>query len=311
MDNLSAPTRLRGRAVRSAGWDLSSNDPLDPQELADLVRAYKESAKTATRNRIVESHLRLVAQIAWRHAGRTMQFEDLMPEGALALMRALDNYDPGRGVSFTSYASVVVEHAVRAAATEGHGLVRLPSRERRRAARRFRREVEFFGQHGRAPSAEDLMAWAREAPEDAAPAGGVRLVPGRVSGKAGDADDTTATVDTLADGQPTPAQRVEAMDDAALVERAVRQLPTPAAQALSLRFGLGGVGKLTASEIAAKLQITQRAVDALVADALKTLRREVADSRRERAGPNGVVRSPRDRGLAYQPVDRAERAGAA
>lgn len=302
MTDLTEHTRPRARAVRANGWDLSSNDPLDPAELAGLVREYKSDRGTLTRNRIVESHLRLVAQIAWRHAGRGTQFEDLMPEGALALIRALDNYDPERGVSFTSYASVVIEHAVRSAAVESGGLVKLPSRERRRAARRFRREMEFFALHGRAPSAEDLMAWAREAPEDR-PTGTVRLGPGRVVGRIGDAEDAVAAVDTIADGQPSPAQRAEAMDDAQAVESAVKRLPPSAAEALALRFGLGGTGKLTVAEIAAKLRLSQRAVDALVTDALKTLRREVSDSRRRRMGLEAL--RARGGGHAVEPVSRS------
>jgi RNA polymerase sigma factor (sigma-70 family) len=252
------------------GWDLCRSAPLPTDTLTAAILRYKQTGCVEARNRVVETHLRLVAKICRRHSRRGASFDDLMAEGALALMRAVDGFDPERGVSFTSYATAVVEHAVRGAARDGHSTVKVPSRERRRLAQRYKAESTFFAEHGRWPTAPDFAG--------AAPSGRSTqptLASGMEVSLDGDSEQRASISSVLADGRPLPVDEVAAVDTVSSLRGALERLTPVGAEVIRLRFGLGGSPRLSPRDCARRLGLTDRALHSQLEGALRVLRQAV------------------------------------
>jgi RNA polymerase primary sigma factor len=124
-----------------------------------LVRAAKRGSRPA-RERVVASHLGLVRSIARRYRGLGLSFDDLVQEGSLGMLAAIDQYDSRRG-DFDAYARLRVRRAIRNALTDQSRLVRLPKHvvERRRALARADERL-LQASNGRRPTVEELATEA-------------------------------------------------------------------------------------------------------------------------------------------------------
>jgi RNA polymerase sigma factor (sigma-70 family) len=215
--------------------------------------------------------MRLVAKICRRYARGAATMDELMSEGAMALVGAMERFNPERGVSFTSYAAVVVDHAVRHAARSTGSVVRLPDRERRRRAERARAESAYFARHGRPAIGPDLAGThpAPALPHLSAGAG----APDRSLGSEVSAGRTMAEV--LASEGPSPAEAAELQDLLAALRSAVETLPNGAAEALRARFGALACAIETGRRGGGEGGLSRRGLDA----ALAMLRRRVAEQR--------------------------------
>lgn len=256
------------------GWDLAGSTPLSAEELAQTIDDYKKTANPESCNRIIVSHLRLVAKIARRFSGRSIPMDDLMAEGALSLRRALDNFNPSRGVSFTSYASVVVAFAVRNAARTHHEHFRIPSRERRRSALRQGHQMRFFLEHGRQPtigeiSEQDATLTRRRRRSSA---GVLALPKACVSLDADSAAGHSSGAGLIADQQPSPMDIVADRDDVKRVNEALETLPPEVARVVRMRFGLGGQPALALAEIAHALKVPPSIAERAVSEGIRRLR---------------------------------------
>ena len=112
------------------------------------------------RQRLVESHLRLLPWLARRYRGQGMPFEDLIQEGAIGLIRAAEKYDPARGTQFSTYATWWIRHAItRALANKGRA-IRLPVHLVANLQRVQRVETTLTVELGRAPTTTEIAAAA-------------------------------------------------------------------------------------------------------------------------------------------------------
>lgn len=275
----SSDARSRAKEVTHRpmeGWDLARHAPLPPEELTLCIHQYKATGEIECRNRVIESHLRLVAKNARRFSSSAAQFDDLMLEGTLAVIRALESFDHARGTSFTSYASCAVEHAVRDYARSSSGLMRLPSRERRKAAMQYRIEATFYAQHGRAPTA---VEWAAADNGSATPQTSRSVIPhGREFSLDSPVGEESISSLIPADRQPMPADVLSSTEDSQHVARALESLAPAARESVRMRFGLGGQARLSLAEIGRRLHLSPHAVELMLADALRRLKRMMNSS---------------------------------
>jgi RNA polymerase primary sigma factor len=124
--------------------------------LAALRRA--ELDYTKARQRFVATNLRLVVSLARRYSHPFLSQADLIQEGTLGLLRAVDRFDPNRGTRFSTYAAWWIRHGITRAITN-HGLtVRVPANVLSLRAQLVRAERAFLGAHGRKPSEDELAA---------------------------------------------------------------------------------------------------------------------------------------------------------
>ena len=238
-------------------------------EDAVLLEAAKGGDRRA-REQLVENHLHDIRSVAFHYRGLGLPFDDLVQEGSLGLLEAIDLYDPERGADFDSYARFRARRAIRNALTEKSRLIRLPKQvvERRRAIEHA--EAELAAIEGHSPTTHEVAA-ALGLPDSAV------LETRDLSGVPISLDQSL-----LPDGSPLEAivaddaardPAVEAVEhaQAELVDAAVAALPERQREVLSRHFGLGRTPQEIA-DVAAALHLSQQRTRAIERDALFALR---------------------------------------
>ncbi len=120
-------------------------------ELAERI----EAGDRAARDEMIESNLRLVVSIAKRYQGRGLPFEDLLHEGTLGLIRAVEKFDPRRGFKFSTYATWWIRQAVSTTSDEA-GTIRIPTGLMQRMRMLHAAAVPMEAARGRPPTPDEL-----------------------------------------------------------------------------------------------------------------------------------------------------------
>ena len=126
--------------------------PSEEQRLAERVAQGDEQAK----GQMIEANLRLVVSIAKRHTGYGLDLEELVQEGNIGLIKAVDRFDRARGHKFSTYATYWIRQAMTRALADKGRLVRLPVYLRTTLGRLRRTQTQLFEELGREPSWQEL-----------------------------------------------------------------------------------------------------------------------------------------------------------
>ena len=147
---------LAGRVVsgKAAGRKLARGAFQTPSEQADLETATELGQQA--RRRMIESNSRLVISVAKRYIGHGVPFLDLIQEGNLGLMRAVDKFDPDRGYKFSTYATWWIRQAVSRAVSDQGRTIRLPVHMSEKLLKLRRTSQEMEQTLGREPTPEEL-----------------------------------------------------------------------------------------------------------------------------------------------------------
>jgi RNA polymerase sigma factor (sigma-70 family) len=245
-----------------------------------LVRA-AQRGDARSRELLVASQLGLVRSVASRYRDLGLTFDDLVQEGSLGLLDAIDHYDRRRGCSFESYARFRVRRAIRNALTDQARLIRLPKQmvERRRAIARAEARLAAEGSGDR-PTPAELAAdtgLSAAAVVDARSAG---LAPISLDQPLRPDGSSLESVMADPDGSDPELTAIE-HEQAEMLKAALARLPERQRRIVSLRWGIGG-HPLTNAEIATELKLSPRRAQEIGTDALYELRAalEPAEARR-------------------------------
>lgn len=257
-------------AAKDAARQLLSNSTLSPadrQRLEQLV-ADGEQAREA----LVTAYLRLVIRIARQYTGRGVSLLDLIQEGNVALMQAVDHFDPQYGARFATYAVWWIRHAVVHAVSESRHPVRLPEDVRAKLYRLYRVRNELLQQLDHEPDERELAQAAglslREVRELAQYERPVVSLNQPLS-----SDGESELADVVRD--PVAELRLSAALQAALaeeLEQLLRSLNDEERAVLAVRFGLHGQPLHTRQDAAKRLGISTERVRQIEARALRKLR---------------------------------------
>ncbi len=235
-------------------------------ELAKRV----ERGDLEAKERMVNSNLRLVISVARRYQGQGLSLGDLIQEGMLGLIRAVEKFDWRRGFKFSTYGTLWIQQSMQRGLQNSGRTIRIPVHVGQRERKVKRVERELAAKLSRDPSDEEI-AIATELPEDQVrEARELTRNLASLDQPVGE-DGETALGDLLPSDRPQPDQEVGDALGEEQVRDVVERLPEQERNVLKLRFGLAGREPRSLREAGAELGITAERARQLEERALRRL----------------------------------------
>ena len=265
----AARRRLRRASKGKPAWD--------KERTRELFRRYKEEGDEEAREQLIVSHINLVRYIAAKFKNRGEPLDDLIQVGTIGLIKAIDRFDPSRGLEFTTYATPPIMGEITRHFRDKGWTIRVPRRLQELSAKVNSATDELTARLQRSPSIEEVAEYlgttADEVLEAMESSSAYSSVPLEAQGGNED-DDAPSVIDRYAsvDGD------LEASDDRIVLEEVIGEFPEADQQAIRMRF----IDGMTQVEIAKRLGISQVQVSRMLRRALRRIQ--------DKIDPEGLMR---------------------
>ncbi|MEI6127343.1 MAG: sigma-70 family RNA polymerase sigma factor [Pseudomonadota bacterium] len=236
------------------------------QALARLEPEIREA-----RQKLIQSNLRLVVSICRHYRNRAVSFRDLVQEGNLGLIKAVEKFDYKKGFRLNTYASWWIRESINRAIEEKSRIIRIPVYVNEKFYKIKKAAKEFFQDEEKESSVSDIASKIKMSPLEVAKIMTAFKEP--VSLETSPVDDIDPLENYLSDTRPSP---IESICEEIIKNNAAQiidSLPVREAAILKLRFGLGEEGEKTLEEVGERFHVSRERVRQLENKALRKLRR--------------------------------------
>ena len=254
----------------------SSKSAWDKQKTRELFRRYKEDGDMEAREQLVMSHLNLVRFLANKFKNRGEPLDDLVQVGYLGLLKAIDRFDPDRGLEFTTYATPTILGEIKRHFRDKGWSVRIPRRLQELSAKVNQATDTLTTQFQRSPTIQEIAdyldATVDEVLEAMESSSAYSSVPLEGTGSS-ENDDAPSVIDRYG----SEDNELAFTDDRLVIEEALKGFSPREREVIELRFLKG----MTQIEIAEQLGISQVQVSRLLRRTLKKIQ--------DKIDPDGVM----------------------
>ena len=253
---------------------LTENVGMDVQELKDITSkmAKGETKIRRAKKDMIEANLRLVISIAKKYTNRGLQFLDLIQEGNIGLMKAVDKFEYRRGYKFSTYATWWIRQAITRSIADQARTIRIPVHMIETINKLNRISRQMLQEHGKEPTPEELSEKMDMPEEKIRKVLKIAKEPISTETPIGDEDDTTLgdfIEDPLQDS-PIDAATENNLHDA--TDGVLSSLTAREAKVLRMRFGIGMNTDHTLEEVGKQFDVTRERIRQIEAKALRKLR---------------------------------------
>lgn len=283
--------------------EINKTPLLTAEEERELGWAIINDNCPESRERMIRANLRLVVAIAKNYNGRGLPMTDLIEEGNIGLMRAVEGFDPSQGARFSTYASWWIKQAIKRALINATQPIHIPAYMVELIAKWKVAARTLGAELGRQPTVDELAAHMDLPPKK------VKIIRRAMKAMqtpaqepAGGDGDMAGLGELIADHRtPAPESVVFETDELSILRRLLEAIDEREGQILRLRFGLDGEQPLTLKQIADTVGISRERVRQIVDEALTRLNAQITDTQ-----PTRFYRENRRPGAA-NPAEELER----
>ncbi len=262
--NVDDPVRMYLREIGRIPL-LTYDEELD---LAKRILKGDEEAK----QKLAESNLRLVVSIAKKYVGRGMLFLDLIQEGNMGLMKAVEKFDYTKGFKFSTYATWWIKQAITRAIADQARTIRIPVHMVETINKLIRTSRHLLQQLGREPTPEEIAAEMEVPVERVAEIQKIAQDPVSLETPIGEEDDSHLGDFIQDEESPAPHDAASYTMLREQLEEVMNTLTPREAKVLKLRFGLEDGKSRTLEEVGREFNVTRERIRQIEAKALRKLR---------------------------------------
>jgi RNA polymerase primary sigma factor len=241
------------------------------QEENELAARIKKGDKKA-RERMIKANLRLVVKIAREYEDYGMPLLDLINEGNMGLMKAVERFDPAKGAKLSTYSAWWIKQAIKRALANQSKTIRLPVHVVDKLFHMRRASVKLQEVLGREPTDDELGEELGISGRKVAQLRTAAIRPASLEAPLGD-DDTSRIADVIRDeSADTPYEQLEGKTNVAMLRELVATLHPREAEILRYRFGLDGDTEKTLEDVGRKFGVTRERIRQIRERAFEKLR---------------------------------------